>query len=416
MKKILLLFCLIAIVCTAISKDYVITKFGVGSDSTKLYTVAIQKIIDKAHKSGGGVIVIPKGVYLTGALFFKPNTKLRLMQGAVLKGSDNIANYPLIPSRMEGKKLDYYAALINAYQVNNFSITGPGTINGNGFRFWESFWAYRDSMRKIGKSATNLEVHRPRLLFIWGCNNVTIQNVALRDAGFWTTHLYQCNNVLIENCDIRSPYKPVPAPSTDGIDIDVCKKVTIRNCYISVNDDAVCIKGGKGPDAHKLPENGIVEDVLVENCTFGESHGTLTLGSECIHARNITVRNCKVDNNTPILRLKIRPDTYQLYENITIENITGRCGSIITMAPWRQFFDMGGSTEKPFATVRNITLSNINVQCKSFGDMEGNPADTVSTILFKNITATAEMPALKTKYSGIKAENVIVNGSPLVIK
>ena len=205
-------------------------------------------------------------------------------------------------------------------------------------------------------------------------------------------------------------------PRTDGVDIDVCKKVTIRNCYISVNDDAVCIKGGKGPDAHKLPENGIVEDVLVENCTFGESHGTLTLGSECIHARNITVRNCKVDNNTPILRLKMRPDTYQLYENITIENITGKCGSIITMAPWKQFFDMGGSTEKPFATVRNITLSNISVQCKTFGDMEGNPADTVSAILFKNVTATAETPALKTKYLDIKAENVMVNGSPLVIK
>ena len=122
---------------------------------------------------------------------------------------------------------------------------------------------------------------------------------------------------MIENCDIRSPYKPVPAPSTDGIDIDVCKKVTIRNCYISVNDDAVCIKGGKGPDAHKLAENGIVEDILIENCTFGESHGTLTLGSECIHARNITMRNCKVDNNTPILRLKMRPDTYQIFENIT---------------------------------------------------------------------------------------------------
>jgi polygalacturonase len=328
----------------------------------------------------------------------------------MLKGSDNIDHYPLIPSRMEGRSIYYYAALINAYHVDSFSINGPGTINGNGHTFWSSFWAYRDSMRKIGKSATNLEVHRPRLLFIWGCNNVTIQNVKLRDAGFWTTHLYQCNNVLIENCDIRSPYKPVAAPSTDGIDIDVCKKVIIRNCYISVNDDAVCIKGGKGPDAHTRGENGIVEDILIENCTFGESHGTLTLGSECIHARNITMRNCKVDNNTSILRLKMRPDTYQIYENILIENITGRCGPIISMAPWRQFFDMGGSTEKPFATVRNITFSNINVTCKSPGEMEGNPSDKVSNIHFKDINAKAEQATLKTKYTGITFENVKVNG------
>ena len=415
MKKILLFLCLVAIVLSVASQDYVVTKYGVGSDSTKLNTQAIQDIIDKAEANGGGTIVIPKGVYLTGALFFKPKTKLLLEEGAQLKGSDDISNYPLIPSRMEGRSIYYYAALINAYHVDSFSIKGPGTINGNGLRFWEYFWAYRDSMRKIGKSATNLEVHRPRLLFIWGCNNVTIQNVKLHNSGFWTTHLYQCNNVLIENCDIRSPYKPVPAPSTDGVDIDVCKKVTIRNCYISVNDDAVCIKGGKGPDAHQRSENGIVEDILVENCNFGESHGILTLGSECIHARNITVRNCKMDNNTPILRLKMRPDTYQLFEDILIENITGKCGTIISMAPWKQFFDMGGSTEKPFATVRNITFSNIKVECKKFGEMEGNPADTVSNIVFRDINAVAADATLKTNYAGIKLEKVIVNGAPLVI-
>jgi polygalacturonase len=416
MKKLLLFTCFIAVIFIARAQDYNISSSGIKTDSTTLNTRAIQQLIDKAEANGGGTIVIPKGVFLTGALFFKPKTKLRLLEGAVLKGSDDIANYPLIPSRMEGRSIYYYAALINAYHVDSFSITGPGTINGNGFKFWTAFWAYRDSMRKIGKSATNLEVSRPRLLFIWGCNNVTIQNVKLRDAGFWTTHLYQCNNVLIENCDIRSPFRPVKAPSTDGIDIDVCKKVTIRNCYISVNDDAICIKGGKGPDAHKRAENGVVEDILIENCTFGESHGTLTLGSECIHARNITMRNCKVDNDNPLLRLKMRPDTYQVYENIRIENITGRCGTIISMAPWKQFFDMFGSTEKPFATVRNITFSNINVQCKSFGDMQGNPADKVADIIFREINATAESAALKTEYKGIKVEKVVVNGAPLVIK
>ena len=411
MKKGLLFLCCCAIVLAATSQDYVITNYGVSADSTKLHTAVLQSIIDKAEANGGGTIVIPKGVFLTGALFFKPKTKLQLLEGGELKGSDDINNYPLIPSRMEGKNLYYYAALINAYHVDSFSISGPGRINGNGLRYWQNFWAYRDSVKKAtGRAATNLEVHRPRLVFIWGCNNVTIRNVQLHNSGFWTTHLYQSNNVLIENCDIRSPYKPVPAPSTDGVDIDACKKVTIRNCYISVNDDAVCIKGGKGPDAHTLPENGIVEDILVENCNFGESHGTLTLGSECIHAKNIILRNCKVDNNTPILRLKMRPDTYQVYENILVENITGKCGTIISMAPWKQFFDMAGSTAKPFATVRNITFSNIKVECKTFGAMEGNVPDTVSNIVFKDITATAAEPVLKTKYMDIKLQNVMVNG------
>lgn len=414
--KLLFLICFAAITSCAQSQDYLITKFGIGDDSTKLITQSIQHVIDAADANGGGTIVIPKGVFLTGALFFKPRTKLRLMEGAVLKGSDDINNYPLVPSRMEGRSQLYYAALINAYYVDSFSITGPGTIDGNGLKFWKYFWAYRDSMSKIGKSATNLEVHRPRLVFIWGCNNVTIENVKLHNSGFWTTHLYKCYNVLIENCDIRAPYKPVPAPSSDGVDIDACKKVIVRNCYISVNDDAVCIKGGKGVDAHKREENGIVEDVLIENCSFGESHGALTLGSECIHARNITMRNCKVASNTPILRLKMRPDTYQVYENITVDGITGKCGPIINMAPWKQFFDLGGSSEKPFAIVRNITLSNIKVECDRFGELEGNPADQVSGILFKDIQATAKTPTFRNIYSDVKAENVIVNGTPLVVK
>ncbi|HMT72772.1 MAG TPA: glycosyl hydrolase family 28 protein [Chitinophagaceae bacterium] len=412
MKQVIGLICLFAVAVVADAQEYVITKHGVGSDSTKLNTAAIQNVIDKAEANGGGTIVIPKGVYLTGALFFKPKTKLLLQEGAKLKGSDNIDNYPLIPSRMEGRSIYYYAALINAYHVDSFQINGPGTIDGNGLKYWEYFWFYRDSVKNTGRSATNLEVHRPRLLFIWGCNNVTIKDVKLHNSGFWTTHLYQCNTVLIENCDIRSPFKPVKAPSTDGIDIDVCKKVTVRKCYISVNDDAVCIKGGKGPDAHLRRENGIVEDILIEDCVFGESHGTLTLGSESIHARNIVMRNCKMEHNTSILRLKMRPDTYQIYENVRIENITGKCGTIISMAPWTQFYDMFGSTEKPFAIVRNISFSNINVQCKTVGTMQGNAADTVSNILFKDITATAEKAELKTNYTGIQFNNVTVNGSP----
>ncbi|RTQ48815.1 exopolygalacturonase [Hymenobacter gummosus] len=399
----------------AAPKEYLITQFGAGLDSTRLSTAAIQRTIDKASAAGGGTVVVPKGVFLSGALFFKPKTQLRLAAGAKLKGSDNIGDYPLLPSRMEGQSLPYYAALVNARNVNGFRVTGPGTIDGNGLRFWKHFWAHRDSMKRAGKSSTNLEVHRPRLLFIWGSNDVTIKDVKLRDAGFWTTHLYQCNNVLIEGCDIRSPFRPVKAPSTDGVDIDVCKKVTIRNCYISVNDDGIVMKGGKGPDAHKLPQNGPIEDVLIENCTFGEVHAAVTCGSECIHANRITVRNCKVDNDRPLLLFKMRPDTYQLYENITVDNVTGKCGTIVTLSPWTQFFDMKGSTEKPFGTIRNISISNVKVQCKQFAVLNGNPLDQVSNISFTNVEATAPTATFPNKYPApqVTFNNVTLNGAPL---
>ncbi len=392
------------------SKDYVITDFGVKSDSTFLNTKNIQKVIDKASLEGGGTIVIPKGVFYSGALFFKPNTSLRLEEGAVLKGSNEIKNYPLIPSRMEGKSIYYYAALINAYNVDGFSITGPGTIDGNGLEYWKEFWAYRKARKKLNLPATNLDVHRPRLVFIWGCDSVNIKNVKLHNAGFWTTHLYQCNHVLIDGCDIRTPYEPVPAPSTDGVDIDVCKDVVIRNCYISVNDDGIAIKGGKGPTANKLYENGTVEDILIEDCTFGFVHATLTMGSECIHAKNITIRNCKVDHDRTLLNMKMRPDTYQIYENIKVENITGRCRYIVTLRPWKQFFNLEGTNEKPYGIVRNIMIKNSELECQSIGIINGNSNDSISNFKFRDLKIEAKNNELDTDYSGVIMENVKVNG------
>ena len=94
MKKLLAFICLATTASVSDAQDYVITKYGVSNDSTKLNTLAIQSVIDKAEANGGGTIIIPKGVYLTGALFFKPKTKLLLQEGAKLRGSDNIDNYP----------------------------------------------------------------------------------------------------------------------------------------------------------------------------------------------------------------------------------------------------------------------------------------------------------------------------------
>lgn len=393
------------------AKDYIITDHGVVNDSTLLQTDKIQAVIDLAESEGGGTIVVPKGTYLTGGLFFKPGTKLQVQEGGCIKGSDEIENYPLIPSRMEGRSIYYYAALINAYHVDGFEIKGPGIINGNGAKYWDEFWALRAERAKIGKSCTNLEVRRPRLVFIWGCDNVTLSGIHLRNSAFWTTHLYQCENILIENCHIYAPTKPVKAPSSDAIDLDVCRNVIIKGCYLDCNDDGVCIKGGKGVYAHKSSENGIVENVLVEDCTFGPNlHGTLTMGSECIHAKNIVLRNCKVDNTCALLRLKMRPDTYQVYENIHVSNVTGRCGSVIDMKPWTQFFDLENSGEKPYGVVKNILIENVDVTCTLLGGIAGNSDDQVSDVVLKNVHVKAKKTDFICKYPQVKFEDVTMNG------
>ncbi|MEN9929532.1 MAG: hypothetical protein RLZZ231_1453, partial [Bacteroidota bacterium] len=297
-----------------LGKSYMITDFGVSKDSTKIQTSAIQKVIDLAASNGGGVIVIPKGVFLSGALFFKPKTHLHVSANAVLKGSDSITDYPIMPSRMEGQNLDYFPALVNAYGVDGFSISGKGTINGNGLKYWVAFW----ERRKQNPKCTNLEVSRPRLVFIWNSNNVQLQDVKLINSGFWTSHFYKCTNVKLLDLYIYSPHVGVKAPSTDAVDIDVCSNFLVKGCFMSVNDDAIALKGGKGPYADKDPNNGENKNIIIENCDFGFCHSALTNGSEAIHNRNIIMRNSAIKDASRLLWLKMRPDTPQLYEYIRV--------------------------------------------------------------------------------------------------
>ena len=388
-----------------------ITDHGVVNDSTIVQTAAIQRVIDRAEAMGGGEIIVPRGVFLSGALFFKPGTTLRIEEGGVIKGSDNIEDYPLIPSRMEGRSIYYHAALINAYHVDGFEINGPGTINGNGYKFWVQFWDNVEKARVENRSWTNLEVRRPRLVFLWGCDNARLSGVRLINSAFWTSHFYLCNDLIVENCEVQAPREPVRAPSSDAIDLDGCHRVIVRGCYLNCDDDGVCLKGGKGVFAHKAHGNDSVTDVLVEGCVFGPNlHGTLTLGSECIHGSNIVLRNCKLDNDCSLLRLKMRPDTYQVYENITVENVTGRCGSVVEVLPWKQFFTLEGTDEKPVGLIRNINIHNLDLKCNSLGVIAANPDDKVENFVFDNVTLKAKSDVFRCNYPEVKLNNVTVNG------
>ena len=341
---------------------------------------------------------------------------MRLEEGAVIKGSDNIEDYPLIPSRMEGRSIYYHAALINAYHVDGFEINGPGTINGNGYKFWVQFWDNLERAREENRSWTNLEVRRPRLVFLWGCDNARLSGVRMINSAFWTSHFYLCNDLIVENCEVQAPREPVRAPSSDAIDLDGCHRVIVRGCYLNCDDDGVCLKGGKGVFAHKSHENDSVTDVLVEGCVFGPNlHGTLTLGSECVHANNVVLRNCRLDNDCSLLRLKMRPDTYQVYENIRIENVTGRCGSVVEVLPWKQFFSLEGTDEKPVGLIRNISIKNVDLKCNGLGVIAANPDDKVENFEFENVTVKAESDIFRCNYPDVKLKNVTVNGKRPVI-
>ena len=387
-------------------KKYVITDFGVVKDSTIIQTERIQKVIDKVAGNGGGVIVIPQGTFLSGALFFSKGTHLYLSEGAVLKGSDQIEDYPLLPSRIEGQCLDYYAALINVSGADGFSVSGKGTIDGNGLKFWESFWKRREE----NPQCTNLEVHRPRLIFINNSNDISLRDVRLKNSGFWTCHFYKCKRIRIIDLDISSPVWPVRAPSTDGIDIDACSEVLIKGCHISVNDDAIALKGGKGPWADRDTCNGENTDIIIENCSFGFCHSALTLGSESVHDKNILMRNCTLNGALKLLWLKMRPDTPQKYEYITVDNISGNAASLLYIKPWTQFFDLKGRKDPPHSISEKVTLKNISLRCDVLSDTESGNNYTLSDFTFENLTVTAKNGVIdKNIFNGLRLRNVMVN-------
>lgn len=393
-----------------LGKQYCITNYGVQNDSTILQTERIQAVIDKAAQEGGGVICIPKGTFLSGSLFFRPRTHLYLEKGATLKGSDDISHFDVIDTRLEGQNLTYFAALVNVIGVDGFTLSGEGKINGNGLRFWKSFWL----RRQVNPQCTNLEELRPRLIYIADSKNVQLSGVRLENSPFWTTHLYRCENVKLLNLSIFAPHSPVKAPSSDAIDIDVCKNVLVKGCYMSVNDDAIALKGGKGlwADQDKV-NNGSNLNIIIEDCVWGFCHSALTCGSESIHNRNILVRRCRVEHAQRLLWLKMRPDTPQNYEYIQLEDITGSAINFLFAQPWTQFFDLKDRKDVPYSYSSHVTMRNIQLDCDVlFAVKKDETQYKLSDFLFENLKITARKSGeiCKDYIHNLQIRNVTVNG------
>lgn len=390
---------------------YVLTKYGILDDG-RIHTKEIQGLIDQAAENGGGVIVVPTGTYMTGSLYFKQGVNLYVAKGGTLKGSDDVSDYDLKETRIEGETCTYFTALINADGVDGFTMCGPGTIDGNGLRSWKAFWL----RRKWNPKCTNKDEQRPRLVYLSNCRNVLVADLSLQNAHFWTNHLYRCDHVKYLNCNIFSPATPVKSPSTDALDIDVCTDVLVKNCYMEVNDDSVVLKGGKGPWADTAPENGMNERILVEDCTYGFCHGCLTCGSESIHNRNILIRRSHVKGVNNLLCLKMRPDTPQNYEYITIEDMEGRAANFISINPWTQFYDLKDRKDIPLSFASHIEMKNCSFECNTFFDVKKEKAQyKLSEFSFINLDIKADKSNFdSTAIEDIfYIENVKVNGEML---
>ena len=317
--KIAIAILVCAVSATAASFDA--RSFGAKGDGTTLDTGAIQKAIDAAAKAHGTVVISP-GTYRTGAIFLKSGIEFRVERGATLLGSQDIGDYPMMPTRVAGIEMTWPAALINVYEQSGVRITGQGTVDGDGKKWYDLYWKMRreEYEPKGVRWAVDYDCRRPRLIQIYKSTDVTLQGLSLRRPGFWTVHLCYSRGVNVDGLDIRNNTDG-RGPSTDGIDIDSSSDVTVTRCTVECNDDAVCLKAGR--DADGLRVNRATHHVTIRDNTVVAGAAGVTIGSETSGGiRDILVDGLKVLAGAPAgILFKSASTRGGTIENITIRNV-----------------------------------------------------------------------------------------------
>jgi polygalacturonase len=388
---------------------------GAVADGGTVNTHAIQAAIDRLAGQGGGTVVVPAGVFVSGALFLKPGVHLHLDKGAVLRCSTDMRHFPVQRTRIEGHFEERFnPGLINAAGCDGLTMTGDGTLDGAGRPIWDRFWQLRNASKQKG-NFRNLDVARARLAVIEASRGVTIDGITFKDSQFWNLHLYRCRDVVVRNASFEVPDDYVQAPSTDGIDIDSCQDVLVDGCRFSVTDDCIAAKGTKGPHALDDKDSPPTERIRVRNCVFRRGHAMFTCGSEATVVRDVVIEHCRVENVGSVAHLKLRPDTPQRYEDIHFRDLTldsGK-GEIVSIRPWSQYFDLKGEAP-PHSVVRGVTLEGIRGRFGAFGMIAPNPGQTdIGAITLKNFDVQLTDLRLRVKDAAMPVlENVVVNGKP----
>ena len=389
MKKVIFLITVISLAfsgCTnsqtnsvgSKEKPYVITEYGAVGDGTTLNTKAIQSAIDQCSADGGGVLVVPQGIFLTGSLFFKQGVDLRIMKDGVIKGTVNPEDYPQVGTRWEGEEMIWTAALLNFFDMRHVNLTGEGVIDGSGDEW----------MNRYPRSARGLKIGRPRLIAIQNCKDVAVRDLSLKNQACWGLFILYSEQILAENLTIRAEHNII---SSDGIDVDSSRNVLIRKCDIDVNDDCIAIKSGKDEDGLRV--NRPAEDIIVEQCHFRYGHGGVSMGSEMSGGiRNVEIRDCimEADNWAPI-RFKSQPSRGGVVENITYRDITlkdTRKAFEFNMA-WRMRPPLKPPSD-PLPIVRDVKIITVSGTTDTVGNMYGLPDSPIQNVSFQNCTIKAQ--------------------------
>jgi polygalacturonase len=378
-------------------KRFVVSDYGALADGSTVNTKAIQSAIDKCAASGGGVVVVPKGTFLSGAIFLKQGVNLLVEKDGVLKGTTNIGDYPIINTRWEGTEEPWTSSFVNAEGLTDLEISGEGTIDGSGEEWLQNSGQGRGPAGRGAAGASGStrppvlpqqRRGRPRLIGIQNSKRVHVAGLNLHNQAVWCLFILYSEDVVAENLHITAEHN---IPSSDGIDIDSSKRVRVNNVYIDVNDDCISIKSGK--DADGLRVNRPAEDIVIENSHFAYGHGGVAMGSETSGGiRNVDVRNCVADSgNWAPIRFKTQPSRGGVVENITYRDMK--------LHETRQAFEFNlewrmvppiAPPAKVLPVVRNVKIINVSGDVDSVGIIHGLADSPIRDIHFENCRITAQ--------------------------
>jgi polygalacturonase len=359
-------------------RDFDITKYGAAAGGQRDCTEAIRDAVAACSAAGGGRVVVPRGVFLTGAIHLKNNVNLHVAEGATLLFSLDPKHYlPLVFTRWEGTECMNYSPLIYAFEATNIAVTGAGTLDGQANR--EHWWPWkgntlsgwkpgdpsgveaRKRLSAMGEKGVPVaervfgEGHylRPPFIQTYRSKNVLIEGITIRNSPFWEVHPALSSNVTVRGVTISSL-----GPNNDGCNPESCADVLIEGCEFSTGDDCIAIKSGRNNDGRRV---GVAcENLIVRDCTMKDGHGGVSIGSEVSgDVRNVYVDRCRMDSPhlERALRLKSNAVRGGIVENVFFTNNTiGELSEAVLDID----FNYEEAENGPFKpVVRNIVLEGI---------------------------------------------------------
>ena len=417
----------------------------------------IQAAIDLCCAEGGGTVVIPKGYWLTSPITLKSNVNLHAESGAYIKFTKIREKYPLHFTEYEGRRAIRATSPISAHGASNIAITGEGVFDGNGDRWrpkknwkmtapeWEKkkngfvadiedgkMWfptetAYLGFLNRVdeklpdalARASAFYDWYRPVLLSIINCEGVLLKGVTFTNSPNWTIHPLYCKNLTVDGCLVKNPKE---AQNGDGIDVDSCEGVVIKNCVFDVGDDAICMKSGKGREAREkiAPTKG----VEIYNCTVFHGHGGFVIGSEMSRGvENVCVHDCTFLGTDTGIRIKSALGRGGYIKDIAVKNIVMSeivrdCITISLNYGSKSFLDIADNITEfdsdDIPVVGGIEISQITCDGASrFLHIDGLPSSPVKNVTLKNCNANANTATQIANAENITFENVAVNGKQL---